>query len=211
MDRLRKRIYRKERRSIKWKNMNKIFKKEVKSAKANFYKKSVADIKLKKPGQWYSCLKKISSYDQLKNDQPMVDEIRHLSDEQQAELIAQQFASIQNEYDEIQKDDIQIPHYDEKDVPQFQPSQVWFALSRMDTNKSTVPGDISAKLIKHFAAYLAEPLTEIFNSSMTRGEYPQIYKFEVCNPVPKVHSTQSTAKLRNISGLLNFDRILEIF
>ena len=189
--------------------MNKIFKKEVKSAKANFYKKSVADIKLKKPGQWYSCLKKISSYDQLKNDQPMVDEISHLSDEQQAELIAQQFASIQNEYDEIQKDDIQIPHYDEKDVPQFQPSQVWFALSRMDTNKSTVPGDISAKLIKHFAAYLAEPLTEIFNSSMTRGEYPKIYKFEVCTPIPKVHPTQSTAQLRNISGLLNFDRIFE--
>ena len=94
-------------------------------------------------------------------------------------------------------------------MPQFQPSQVWFALSRMDTNKSTVPGDISAKLIKHFAAYLAEPLTEIFNSSLTRGEYPQIYKFEVCTPIPKVHPTQSTAQLRNISGLLNFDRIFE--
>ena len=209
MDRRRKRIYRKERRSIKWKEMDKMFKKEVHSAKANFYKNSVADIKLKKPGQWYSCLKKISSYDQLKNDQPVVDDISHLPDEQQAELIAQQFASIQNEYEQIKKDDIQIPHYNEKDIPQFQPSQVWFALSRMDTNKSTVPGDISAKLIKQFAAYLAEPLTEIFNASMSRGEYPEIYKFEVCTPVPKVKPTQSTAQLRNISGLINFDRIFE--
>ena len=41
------------------------------------------------------------------------------------------------------------------------------------------------------------------------AEYPEIYKFEVCTPVPKVHPTQSTAQLRNISGLLNFDRVFE--
>ena len=42
-----------------------------------------------------------------------------------------------------------------------------------------------------------------------RGEYPNIYKFEVCTPVPKVHPTQSTGQLRNISGLFNFDKIYE--
>ena len=124
MDMSRKRIYRKERRSIKWEKLEKLFKKEVKSAKANFYKKSVEELKQKKPGQWYSFLKKISSYDQMKNDQPMVDEISHLSDQQQAERIADQFASIQNEYDSIQKDNISIPHYDESQIPQFSLSQV---------------------------------------------------------------------------------------
>ena len=209
LDRKRKRIFRQERRSIKWRKLNKLFKKEVKSAKANFYKKSVAELKLKKPGQWYSCLKKISSYDQLKDDQPVVDDISHLPDQKQAELIAEQFASIQNEYESIQKDDISIPYFDPNQIPQFHASQVWFALSRLDANKSTVPGDVPAKLIKRFAAYLAEPLTDIFNSSLSRGEYPEIYKFEVCTPVPKVHPTQSTAQLRNISGLLNFDRVFE--
>ena len=94
-------------------------------------------------------------------------------------------------------------------IPQFHPSQVWFALSRMDANKSTVPGDIPAKLIKQFAAYLAEPLTDVFNSSLRRGEYPDVYKFEICTPVPKVHPTQSPTQLRNISGLLNFDKVYE--
>ena len=79
----------------------------------------------------------------------------------------------------------------------------------MDTNKSTVPGVIPARLIKQFAAYLAEPLTDIFNCGLRRGEYPNIYKFENCTPVPKVQPTQSAAQLRNISGLLNFDRIYE--
>ena len=79
----------------------------------------------------------------------------------------------------------------------------------MDTNKSTVPGDIPVRLIKQIAAYLAEPLTDIFNCGLRRGEYPNIYKFENCTPVPKVQPTQSAAQLRNIIGLLNFDRIYE--
>jgi hypothetical protein len=79
----------------------------------------------------------------------------------------------------------------------------------MDANKATVPGDMPAKLIKQFAAYLAEPLTDIYNTGLRKGEYPEIYKFEVCTPVPKSHLTQTTAQLRNISGLLNFDRVCE--
>ena len=48
MDRKRKRIYGKERRSENWSKLNKIFKKEIKSAKANFHKSTVADLKLEK-------------------------------------------------------------------------------------------------------------------------------------------------------------------
>ena len=47
LDRKRKRIYQKSRRSTKWKEINKQLKKEVKSAKANFYKKMAADLKEK--------------------------------------------------------------------------------------------------------------------------------------------------------------------
>ena len=66
-----------------------------------------------------------------------------------------------------------------------------------------------ANLIRLFAAYIAEPFTDIINTSIRRGEYPQIYKFEVCTPVPKVHPPQTTAQLRNISGLLNLDKQME--
>ena len=50
LDRKRKRLYRRERRSEKWKALNKIFKKEMKSAKAKFYKDTVEDLKTKKQG-----------------------------------------------------------------------------------------------------------------------------------------------------------------
>ena len=209
LDRKQKWIYNKERRSEKWKVFDKLFKQEVKSAKAGFYAKTVSDLKQTKPGQWYSVLKRITSYDQQKQQKINVDEISHLSDAEQAEIIAEKFASIQNEYSPLKSDDVEIPPFSKEEVPQFQPSQVWLILSKLQTNKSTVPGDFPVKLIKLFAAYIAEPLTDIINTSIMRGEYPKIYKFEVSTPVPKVYPPASTSQLRNISGLLTFDKVME--
>ena len=141
LDRQRKRLYSKERRSVKWAKLDKEFKKEVKCAKANFYKQTVADLKLKKPHQWYSSLKKMSSYDQMKNDQPVVDDISHLSDQDQAEAIAEKFASIPNSYQPLKTEDINVPTFTKDEIPQFHPAQVWFALSHVDAKKATAQGD----------------------------------------------------------------------
>ena len=59
LDRKRKRIYHKNRHSPKLNELDKMFKKEIKQAKKNFYKKIVADLKEKNPKQWYTVVKKI--------------------------------------------------------------------------------------------------------------------------------------------------------
>ena len=92
---------------------------------------------------------------------------------------------------------------------QFEAARVWLLLSKIRTNKATVQGDFPPKLIKMFAAYLAEPLTDVINTSIRRGEYPDIYKFEISTPVPKNHPPRTTSDMRNISGLLTFDKIFE--
>ena len=74
-----------------------MFKKEIKIAKAQFYKETVADLRKKSPGQWYSVLKRITSHDQ-KDQQINIEEINHLPDQEQGEIIAKKFSSIQNEY-----------------------------------------------------------------------------------------------------------------
>ena len=45
LDRRRKRFYRKERKSFKWKAADKLFREECKSARQTFYKKSVDELK----------------------------------------------------------------------------------------------------------------------------------------------------------------------
>ena len=75
LDRKRKRLYRKKRKSVKWFEMNKLYKHEVKLAKQKFYKNIISDLKQKKPGQWFSALKRISSYNDNKKGDFIIDEI----------------------------------------------------------------------------------------------------------------------------------------
>ena len=87
--------------------------------------------------------------------------------------------------------------------------KVWKKLSVMKICTSTREGDAPAKLYKLFAAYLAEPLTSILNCSIKTGQYPDIWKIEVATPIPKAYPTTKLTYLRNISGLLNSDKIFE--
>ena len=86
---------------------------------------------------------------------------------------------------------------------------MWKLLAQLKTNKATPPGDFPVKLSKMFAAYLAEPLCDIINTSIRRGEYPDLWKFEVSTPVSKKHPPKSISDMRNISGLLTYDKITE--
>ena len=51
---------------------------------------------------------------------------------------------------------------------------------------------------KNIAAYLSEPLTDIINTGLIRGEYPDIYKYEICTPVPKKFPPEKVLEMRNI-------------
>ena len=67
LDRKKEREYCKNRKSQKWKNLNKTFKQKCLKAKSNYYSTMVADLKNSHPRQWYSKLKRMSSYETNKN------------------------------------------------------------------------------------------------------------------------------------------------
>ena len=71
------------------------------------------------------------------------------------------------------------------------------------------PGDIPPKLVKQFAAQLSTPLCDIINSSIKLGSWAKLWKCESVTPVPKSFPPKSPEELRNISGLLTFDKIAE--
>ena len=79
----------------------------------------------------------------------------------------------------------------------------------MTSKKSCREGDVPANIFKIFAAYLAKPITDIVNCSISTGSYPKIWKEELATPIPKSYPTQKLSDLRNISGLLNCDKITE--
>ena len=48
-----------------------------------------------------------------------------------------------------------------------------------------MPIDLPESIKKESAEFLAEPLTNIFNSCLKQGKYPNIWKQEFVTPVPK--------------------------
>ena len=80
--------------------------------------------------------------------------------------------------------------FSKDEIPQFEPARVWQLLAKLKTNKATPPGDFPVMLSKMFAAYLAEPLCDIINTSIRRGEYPNLYKFLNINPSPQKAPTK---------------------
>ena len=117
-------------------NTDALFQKELKKAKSDFYEKTISDLKLKNPGQWYSALKRIMSRDQM-NDELIVDEISHLDNQQQAEKIADTFSDIPNQYERLVAGDVLNPKFSAADIPLISPAEVWLRLKQLKTTKAT--------------------------------------------------------------------------
>ena len=128
--------------------------------------------------------KKLSSFDQNEGEEVCVESIKDLTNKEQAEIIAEKFAAISQEYDKLETEDIEIPEFTEEDIPIVTEQQVEEALASMDTNKSNVEGDIPAKILKYFSKQLAKPVSNIINSMIRQGCWPEILKLETVTPVP---------------------------
>lgn len=131
----------------------------------------IKQVKEANPSQWYSMLKRITNFEQQqqKGMDFQIEEISHLTDKEQAEAIAKSFNAISQEYQEVKIEDIEIPDFPTERIPQLTPNIVQAYINKLKTNKSTVPGDIPAKILKEFSSIFCIPLTDIINSSLKTG------------------------------------------
>ena len=85
--RRRQREYIKHRRSVKWYSFKKKLVQLVSKSKSKYYKNVVEDIINSSEKQWYSKLKRISSYDMHLHESIQVTEICEYTKEEQAEIV----------------------------------------------------------------------------------------------------------------------------
>ena len=209
LDRRRRREYKKNRKSDKYKAIKKLYDTKVTIAKKKFKSKMIDDVLTSRDKEWYSKLKRITNYDQRKSETFQVDEISDMTDDEQVEAIATAFSAISNEYEPVNRKEIDIPPHNPSTLPQFKPYQVRRYLEKIKANKSTAKGDIPAKIIKEFAQYLCIPVCNIINTSLSCGVWPKIYKQEVITPIPKQYPSETLEMLRPISNLCNMNKIME--
>ena len=209
MKRRKCREYGKNRRSAKWARMDKEYESELEKVKFNFYRSKIKRLRTTNPKQWYRELKNLTSLDQQNDDEIIVDSIKEYSNKDQAEMIAEKFAEVSQEYDKLEKSDVKVPDFSEAEIPVITEQEVQEILADMDPNKSNVPGDIPAKIFKHFSEDLAKPVANVINAAIRQGCWPDILKLEIVTPVPKKYPPSNIDELRNISGLLNLDKVAE--
>ena len=210
LDRSRKREFYKNHQSKKWQNLNDEFLDKCCEEKEKYFENIVADLKTSNPSKWYSKLKRMSGQGRESESEINVAELDGIYDKLQAEIIADHYAQISNQYEPIKSEDFQ-EYLDQKQISPviIEPEKIVKIISKMNHKAATLDGDLPIKLIKEFKEELSLPLSHLINSCMSTGIYPNLWKVETVTPVPKVFPPEQLKDLRKISGLLNFSKITD--
>ena len=160
-------------------NLSKEYDEKCEIEKQKYFDNMVADLKTSNPGKWYSKLKRMSGQEKCKQENILVDELIGLSDQEQADCIADHYSAISNQYDQVKNED--FPQYfnpirQGAPVPKIEPLKVYQTIMKMNKNAATVPNDIPIKLVAEFSVELAFPLAHIIDFCLERGVYPDRWK-----------------------------------
>ena len=211
LDRKRKREYYKHQKSDLWKALNLQFSEDCKKAKEDYKNKIVDDLKTTNPKKWYSKVKRMSGQKGDCSNEIFLEEICHLSNEDQANQIADHFASTRNSYQRVE-----YAHFSEVleglDPDTFvenlvTPNEIQEVIKNLNKNSACVLGDVPMKIISLFSTDLSRLICNLINSIFESGCYPYLWKRELITPVPKINPPPSLDKLRQISGLYNVAKI----
>ena len=153
-------------------------KKELNNAKKLFYRKKVSRLRTSNSRQWFRNIKQLINPDE--GDAVLeVDDIKNFSDDQQAEIIADRFAEVSNEYDPLDREKIHFPKFSNSEIPIFTEIEVLEVLNDLDTSKSTRNTDIPARILKRFAMRIHKPLTLLINIAVQQGVWPDFLKLDL--------------------------------
>lgn len=82
--------------------------------------------------------------------------------------------------------------------------QVLHKLEQIKCTRSTLPIDIPDKLRKECALDLAEPLTDIINSSILEGTFPHPWRREWVLPAAKCDELKTCKDVRKIASTSDY-------
>ena len=173
-----------------------------------------------KPGQAFRILKRLGAHpeDCVDNTSTFtlpLHEKENYSPETSAEVIAQHFSSISQEFPPLicsalprsVRDKLNTPG----NPPQFTEYDVFCKIKQAKKPNGGTPSDIPKKLISEFTPELTAPMTHIINNIFKTGEWPAHWKREYVIPITKKEPPQSEDDLRPISLTPFFSKVSEHF
>ena len=219
--RQRQRIYCKSGRSPKYLNIKAQFDQKLKAEAAKYQQKIQAEVLEGKRNNAYSALRKlgVGVNDCGDNGFTLPSHAENnLSPQQSADLFADYFSSISQEFEPINIQNFP-PNIQEqlKQGENYQSKPVlddWEVYDKLRTSKkpnSIVPGDLPIKLIKELSPELAKPVTCLYNKITQSGVYPRQWVVEYQLAIPKCQPPLTEDDTRNIASTAFLSKQYESF
>ena len=219
IDRRKRREYQKRGKSEKFLELKKQFDQKYKDAAEKYLNKQMDELRVSKPGQAFSVLKRLGGQPGDCTDNNTfslpVHESESLSPEQCAESIAQHFSQISQEFpplsldllparvkDKIQSGDI---------APIISEYDTYIKIRAAKKPKSGTQYDLPKSLIQEFGPELATPVSVILNNIFQSGHWPAHWKLENVVPIGKTPIPETEEDLRPISLTPFFSKVAEHF
>lgn len=184
---------------------------EIIERKRKFYAEKVQHLRKSDTRSWWKLVKRISG--QSNNIAPIHIEKNGviLTDVQLANALNEFYISVNAD----------IPPLDMHEIPAFLPAaeqvpviysyQVCEKLQKLKSQKAMGPDNIPPRLLKEFAYELAEPITDLFNLSLSSGIFPDTWRCANVIPIPKEVLPKEEGDLRPICLTPCISKVLEEF
>ena len=205
----RRRVYHREGRSIRWKELLKKVRKLVRKRASNYWAHQKTNLLSRDAGRTF--FKNVKSYNS--REKPPQFDVRSLFPGQDdlavAEKLADHFNGISREFDGLDPDS--VPSTYSSPVQILSPAIIAKRLRAFKKPKSMVKHDIFPSLVNNAADVLSEPLADIYNAISSSRTWPLLWKQEFVTPIPKKSLPADVNDLRNISCTALFSKVYESF
>ena len=110
----------------------------------------------------------MSLIDQTKEGDVEVQDLVEFPNQQQAEMIADQYAKISNQYKPLKSEDLDCSNMtDSKPLPLFDPYQVYLKIKKMKKKSSTILNDVPWKVIYEYSVELTKIFSKILKALLS--------------------------------------------
>ena len=217
LKRRRQREYRRSGKSEKYLEIKRCFDEAFTKAAQDYKDKIIEEVVEGKRNSAYKAIKKLGNPSSTEESFQIPSHVdANLSAEESANLLADFFSKISQEFDPIDPSNFS-PALKLKlssatsEVPYLEEYQIYKKITAAKKPDSAVPGDLPKKVVKAFSVELATPMMIIFNKITESAEYPQQWIREHQSSIPKQYPPNSEEDLRNISCTPFFSKVYEAF
>ena len=172
-------------RNGRWKELRIRVRDEIAAREKAFYSEKVSYLKNTDPRKWWSLVNRLSGKSSGASAISYEVDNKVLSGLELANRLNNFFVSVTSDVPAL--DYLTLPAFlpAPDQLPVIRPTEVYKKLLRLSPFKACGSDAIPNRILKLFASELSEPVTTIFNRSLSSGDFPSAWRDAYISPIPK--------------------------